>query len=120
MLQGLNLLKGLKKLDNSANMMQTVMQMITPPMSQFMEKYNKPVSDGGLLRKGDVRCILAIMPMMVGEGEEEVEVMVPHVLILGYEAQTAQWFITRKHSIQELLNTAEDEQGTIGAGNEEE
>ncbi|WP_282783098.1 hypothetical protein [Phaeodactylibacter xiamenensis] len=120
MLEKLNLLKNLRKLDSSANMMQTVMQLITEPMSKFMDQYNKPQIEGGLLRKGDVRCIFAIMPMKVGEGEDEVELMVPHVLILGYDSQSARWVVTRKHSIQELINQSEDEQGQIGAGAEEE
>ena len=113
----LNALKGLT--GDPRKMIRQVVQMITPPMLGFLEKYNKPKSKGGLLNREDVNCIFAIMPMRTEVDGTEVEVMVPHILTVGYEAKFARYTINAKYSLDELLKKAEQD-GALNEGREEE
>lgn len=113
----LNALKGLT--GDPSKMIRQVVQMITPPMLGFLEKYNKPKSEGGLLNKEDVNCIFAIMPMRTDVDGTEVQVMVPHILTVGYDAQLARYTINSKHTLDELLKKAEQD-GALSEGKDEE
>ncbi|MCI4650845.1 hypothetical protein [Phaeodactylibacter sp.] len=120
MLKGLQMLNALKGLTGDpSKMIQQVVQMITPPMLGFLEKYNKPISEGGLLNREDVNCIFAIMPMRTDVDGTEVQVMVPHILTVGYDAQLARYTINAKHSLDELLKKAEQD-GALNEGKDEE
>jgi hypothetical protein len=120
MLKGLQMLNALKGLTGDpSKMIRQVVQMITPPMLGFLEKYNKPKSEGGLLNKEDVNCIFAIMPMRTDVDGTEVQVMVPHILTVGYDAQLARYTINSKYSLDELLKKAEQD-GALSEGKDEE
>lgn len=100
---------------SNGNILQMGLGMLTPMMDQFSEKYNKPEEEGGLLKKGDWKCCIAIIETsMHRENGEVINVYMPHVLVLAFD-QVAGMRVSAKYTLNELTK----KEATNGSDEEE-
>ena len=103
---------------NSQLMMAQAVNMLGPLLGEFMDKFNRPEDEGGLLQEGDHTCCIGIVPTKVRNGEGEETTYLPYVLTLAYDQATARMYISNKILLTKILE--EDGSHPAGGIDEEE